>query len=120
MRALVRLGVDWRDRRLVYRLCMNQSVVIRINSLQSLMHVSWAEELEKAAHCLHCCLIYTLNIWLKRPWKIWQMEWKSRDCWWKLCDLLMIRGVRLYRLQPKTISATDHIGHKTLWWVYYA
>ena len=21
------------------------------------MHVSWAEESDKAAHCLHCCLI---------------------------------------------------------------
>jgi len=21
------------------------------------MHVSWAKELDKAAHCLHCCLI---------------------------------------------------------------
>ena len=28
MRALVRLGVDWRDRRLICRLYMNQSVVI--------------------------------------------------------------------------------------------
>jgi len=35
MRALVRLGVDWRDRRLIYRLYMNQSVVVRISSLHS-------------------------------------------------------------------------------------
>jgi len=35
MRALVRLGVDWRDRRLIYRLYKNHSVVIRINSLYS-------------------------------------------------------------------------------------
>ena len=34
------------------------------------MHVSWAEELDKAAHCLHCCLIYTFNNWLQRPWKM--------------------------------------------------
>ena len=35
MRALARLGVDWRDRRLIYRLYINQSAVIRINSLHS-------------------------------------------------------------------------------------
>ena len=35
MRAVARLGVDWRDRRLIYRLYKNQSVVIRINSLHS-------------------------------------------------------------------------------------
>ena len=35
MRALARLGVDWRNRRLKYRLYKNQSVVTRINSLQS-------------------------------------------------------------------------------------
>jgi len=32
-RALVKLGVYWRDRRLIYRLYKNQSVVIRINGL---------------------------------------------------------------------------------------
>jgi len=26
------------------------------------MHVSWAEELDKAAHCLHCCLIYVQQL----------------------------------------------------------
>ena len=27
----------------------------------------------------------------KRSWKIQKMERKSTDCWWKPCDLLMIR-----------------------------
>jgi len=35
MRALARLGVDWRDRRLIYRSYKNHSVVIRVNSFHS-------------------------------------------------------------------------------------
>ena len=34
MIAVLRLGIDWRDRRLIYKLYMQQSVVIRINSMQ--------------------------------------------------------------------------------------
>ena len=68
IRALKRLGIDWKDRNLIANLYLKQTAVVRIGEEYQRRHYL-VEEYDKDVRSPLSSLISTLRSWLEKLWR---------------------------------------------------
>jgi hypothetical protein len=89
MHMLKRIGVDWPERRLISKLCMEQSVKIRLDQGKT-RSVKLEEELDKVAICRRFCSTYTASTLPRKLLKGLETSKQQVICTVKYADDLVL------------------------------